>query len=210
MPSHPPRRLIQGQGGSTLIELLVAMPIAVMLLGLVVQALGNAGQGQQDIERRTEALTQGQIGLERMTREIRQADWVFFRSSSLVDLQAPVRPGASASSVPRLVRYDCTGEVCSRSEGAATAYPPPAVPTFTRTSTVVGAPKADVGSRYGQITGHDIFRPSHVDSATGARTADFLAPDYLQVSLRLAVRGRKEPVDLEDGVNLRNRTTFAG
>ena len=124
MPCRRQRRLIQGQGGSTLIELLVAMPIAIVLLGLVVQSLGQAGHDQQDIERRTEMLTDAQIGLERMTRELRQATWVYFRSSSVVDInvrgarRAPARDG-----VYRLVRYDCSGDICLRSEGAPVDLP---------------------------------------------------------------------------------------
>src|SRR5215210_4614037 len=105
MPYLRLRRLVQGQGGSTLIELLVAMPIAIVLLGLVVQSLGTAGRDQQDIERRTEALTNGNLGLERMTRELPQADWVYFRSSSVVDLSGPVRATPTSTSVKRLVRY---------------------------------------------------------------------------------------------------------
>src|SRR3954451_11519440 len=114
MPYHRLRRLIQGQGGSTLLELLVAMPIAVMLVGLSVQALGIAGTSQQDIERRTEAVTQAQIGLERMTRELRSARWVYVRNSSVVDIDAMVRRNASSQSVERLVRYDCSDVDCVR------------------------------------------------------------------------------------------------
>lgn len=202
--------MIRGQGGSTLIELLVAMPIAIVLLGLVVQALGNAGISQQDIERRSEALTQGQLKLESMTREIRAADWVYFRSSSVVDIDARVRATATSSSVHRLVRYDCSGEVCTRSEGAPTSFPPPAAPAFASTRVVLGDPAADVRGRGGQITGHDIFAPTRLDSATGKATPDFVTPDFVFVRLQLAVKRRKAPIVLEDGVSLRNRSTFAG
>src|SRR3954454_3208193 len=130
MPYHRLRRLIQGQGGSTLIELLVAMPIAILLLAVVVQDLGVAGRKQRDMERRTVALSQGQIGLERMTRELRQANWVYVRSSSTIDVDVMVRSGPTATSVHKLVRYDCSGVGCIRYEGIATAYPPPATPSF--------------------------------------------------------------------------------
>ena len=200
--------MIQGQGGSTLIELLVAMPIAVLLLGLVVQALGNAGQEQQDVERRTEALTSGQLSLERMTREIRQANWVYFQSSSVMDLEVGVRATASASSVPRFVRYDCTTEVCTRSEGAATSYPPPANPSFVSTVRWIGDPASDLGGRNGRIIAHDIFSPTSTDAGTGVAAPDFLDPDFVGVRLTLEVKGRKEPLILEDGVNVRNRSGF--
>ncbi|MEJ7893111.1 MAG: hypothetical protein WKF94_10765 [Solirubrobacteraceae bacterium] len=186
------------------------MPIAVMLLGLVVQALGNAGLHQQDIERRTEALTNGQLGLERMTREIRQAEWLYFRSSSVVDIEVGVRPSATASATPRLVRWNCSTDVCERSEGNPTTYPPPTAPVFVKTSTEIGSPSADTGARYGLITGHDVFQPTSIDPQTGAASVNFLDPDFLIVRLRLETEGRGENLALEDGVSLRNETTFAG
>lgn len=201
--------MIQGQGGSTLIELLVAMPIALVLLGLVVQALGNAGRQQRDIERRTATLTSAQLGLERMTRELRQAQWVYFRSSSRIDLLVNVRAAPTAAGAPKLVRYDCSGDTCDRSEGGPTSFPPPAAPVFTKTATVLGTLAPEVGGVNGQVTGHDVFFPSRVDARTGALTSDFANPDYLLIRLRLIAKDRGEYVELSDGVSLRNRTTFA-
>jgi type II secretory pathway pseudopilin PulG len=207
MPDLRLRRLIQGQGGSTLIELLVAMPIAVALVGMVVQGLGVAGRSERDLERRTTALTQAQIGLERMTRDLRQAKWVYFRNSSVVDLDAMVRPGPTARSASRLVRYDCSGVTCTRSEGPAVAYPPPALPVFTGSRVVVGAAPGDRFTRYGRVVGHDVFSPTRVD-ATGRPSPDFSDPDSLSIRLRVQVRGRQAPVELRDGVTLRNRSGF--
>lgn len=210
MPNHRHRRGILGQGGFTLIELLIAMSISLALLSMVVRSLGQAGTDQRDVERRSQALINGQIGLERMTRELRQATWVYFRSSSVVDINVRVRAAAAGSGVFRLVRHDCSGETCLRSEGPATIYPPPASPSFDVTQILLGASESDNGARSGQILGHDIFRPLRVDPATGTRTVDFLAPDFMQVRLRLSVPGRERVLELEDGVNLRNRTQFAG
>lgn len=211
MPFLRLRRSIQGQGGSSLIELLVAMPIAVFLLGMVVQALGEAGTKQQTIEHRTEALSAGQESLERMTREIRQAGWVYFRSSSVVDLDSSVRPAPTASSVKKLVRYDCSADVCTRSEGPATAYPPPSSPAFVKSQVVLGDPASDPRGRYGQIQGQDVFRPFRVNATTGAAETDYFDPDYLQVRLQLDIKDRRSvPLVLEDGVTLRNRSNFAG
>ena len=187
------------------------MPIAVLLLGVVVQALGQAGLDQQDVERRTTSLDDGQIGLERMTRELRQATWLYFRSSSVVDLNVRVRVSSTATSSPRLVRWDCSGDTCIRSEGPPVTYPPPSVPVFTQEQTVIGNEATDVGGREGQIIGHDVFRPMRIDPATGTRTADYLEPDFVAVRLRLADKTHPTGIlELQDGVNLRNRTTFAG
>src|SRR5947208_1221005 len=114
MPKVSRSRLILGQGGSALIELVTAMPIAILVLGIAIQSLGVAGRSQTDIERRTEALNQAQTGLERMTREIRDASWAYFISSSTVDLDALVRATPTSSAVHRHVRYDCSGINCVR------------------------------------------------------------------------------------------------
>ncbi len=210
MPSVRQRRSIHGQVGSTLIELLVAMPIAIVLLGVVVASLGQAGRDQQDIERRTEALNHGQLGLERMTRELRQATWLYFRSSSLVDLNVRVRANATSNGAYQLVRWDCSGETCVRSEGPPVAYPPPAVPGFSSTAVLIGQSRSDIGGREGQIIGHDVFRPMKIDEATGERTLEYASPDFVGVRLRLADSTRPDGMlELQDGVNLRNRTTFA-
>jgi Tfp pilus assembly protein PilW len=202
--------LVRGEEGSTLIELVVAMPIAVVLIGVIVATLGSAGRSQQDVERRSEALSQGQIGLERMTRELRQAQWVLFRSSSVVDLQVPVRAAGATTSTSRLVRYDCSGAACVRSEGPATAYPPPAAPAFTSAAIVVGAAEGDPASRAGRVAGQDVFFPQRVD-AEGNAVSDYLDPTLLEIKLRLDVSGRSGPIRrilLVDGVALRNRSTF--
>ena len=125
------RRVNQDQRGFTLIELLVAMPIAMLLLGSVIAMLGQASDDQQDIERRSQMQSDAQIGLERMTRELRQATWVYFRSSSVIDVNVRVRATSTSDGVYRLVRFDCSGDTCVRSEGPATTYPPAAAPTFS-------------------------------------------------------------------------------
>src|SRR6266536_1801659 len=208
MPFQRLWRVIQGQGGSALIELLVAMPIAVLLVGIVVQSLGVSGKRQSDVERRTEALSQGQIGLERMTRELRQAEWVFFQSSSVVDMDALVRPNPTAHGVQRHVRYDCSGTSCIRLEGPAVSFPPSAASTFDSSIVIVGAPPGDTQTRYGTIVGHNVFEPARVDSTTGATVPDFMDPDIVLVRLQLAVQGRRQPIEIRDGVSLRNRSTF--
>jgi type II secretory pathway pseudopilin PulG len=214
MPYHRLRRLIQGQGGSTLIELLVAMPIAVLLIGVVVQGLGTSLQDQQDLERRSNALTQAQIGLERMTRDVRSAGWVYFRTSGVVDLDAMVRPGAHSQSVHKLVRYDCSSVRCTRYEGPATTYPPPASATFTRSEVVIGRQPGDTSSRYATISGRDVFTPRRIDATTGAAMLDPSSPNQLMVRLRLKVKERRghraKPIELSDVVTLRNRTAFSG
>ncbi len=219
MPYPRLRRLVQGQGGSTLIELLIAMPIAIMLLGLVVQSLGTAGRDQQDIEGRSEALTNGQIGLEKMTHELRQASWLYFRSSSVVDVNVPVRATATASGTNRLVRFDCSGETCTRSEGPPVMFPPPAAPTFTKTQTLIGSDSSDGGRRAtdrSSATTSSVPRTSIPTRGSARRTSSTPTTSRSACSSRSAIAAsstketKDHPIVISDGVSLRNRTTFAG
>jgi type II secretory pathway pseudopilin PulG len=212
MPYYRRRRLVQGQGGSTLIELLVAMPIAVMLLGLVIQSLGQASLDQQDVERRSQMQIDGQVGLERMTREIRQATWLRFRSTAVIDLNVRVRASAASTGTYRLVRYDCSGDTCMRYEGAPVAFPPPESPVFTSSRVAIAANPSEGEARRGQIINHDIFHPTRVDPATGTAVPDYVTPDFLSVRLQIQINrlhdAEPRRVVLEDGVSLRNRAGF--
>lgn len=201
------RRLIQGQGGSTLIELLVAMPLAIMALLAIDAAFFSTGRRHVELQQRTAALTQAQVGVERMMRELRQANWVYVRSSQVVDLEVQVRPGPGVPSRPRLVRFDCTNASCRRLEGPDTLFPPPALPAFETTRRVIGS--SDRGALAGTIMGRDVFSPERVDPTTGRHRPDFLDPDYIGVRVRLRIEGRRTPLELRDGVAIRNRGTFA-
>jgi Tfp pilus assembly protein PilW len=209
MPDLSRLRLIRGQGGSTLIELLVAMPIAVALLGLVTQAFVTGTTDQRRLERRTAALSAANTGLERMTRELRQANWVYFRSSQVVEAEAMVRPNSATQAVKRHVRYDCTTGACWRSEGPAVTFPPPAGATYSNSQVVIGSPVADTTSASGRVLTHDVFVPKKVDPVTGKTVVDYLEPDLLHIALRIQVRGMSRPVELADGISLRNATKFA-
>ena len=187
------------------------MPFAVLLMGVVFQCLVTTFHRQGEIERRTETVEQAQTGLERMTRELRQAGWLYFSSSSVVDLDALVRTGSSATSVHRHVRYDCSGTSCIRYEGPAVAFPPPANSTWTGSQIVIGPQPGDSLTRYGTVVGHDVFFPQRVTAPSGQTVADFVDPDVLLVRLRLKVPagGNNGIVQVQDGISLRNRSDFA-
>lgn len=210
MPDLSRVRLVQGQGGSTLIELLVAMPIAVALLGLVTQAFVTGAKDHRIVERRAAAVSAANTGLERMTRELRQANWVYFTSSQIVDVEAMVRPNATTPATVRHVRYDCSRGACWRHEGPAVSFPPPAGSTFTASQLVIGSTPGDASSLYGRVVSNDVFVPKRVDPTTGRTVVDYLRPDLLHISLRLMVQGLSRPIEIADGVSLRNTTKFAG
>jgi len=202
------RRLIQGQGGSTLIELLVVMPLAVVALIAIDAAFFSTGRRHVELQQRTAAMTQAQVGLERMTRELRQANWVFVRSSQVIDLEVQVRPGASGASRPRLVRFDCTNASCRRLEGPETSFPPPATPAFETTRRLIGSPER--AALAGSLVGRDVFSPQRIDPATGRHRPNFIDPDFVDVRVRLRLEGRRVgQFELRDGVAVRNRGTFA-
>jgi hypothetical protein len=204
------RSLVQGQGGSTLIELLVAMPIGVLLLLVSMAAFENAGRSQRDVEQRSHAVMEATQAMERMTRELRQASWVFFRSSQILEADTVVRVNGTA--VRRYVRYECTGRgrdrlghdiggTCERFQGDPVAYPPP-----------VGAPATSTGILIQGFEGLDVFHPQSVDASTGKTYADFSDPALVTIRLRMrgGVGAERRVVEIRDGVALRNGSGARG
>jgi type II secretory pathway pseudopilin PulG len=165
----------------TLIELLVAMPLALLLLFAALNAMDVTAKNQSRTTKRSQAVTQAKVGLDRMVREVREADSLSLVTSQIVDIVTPVRPTSGTSSYAgnlRLVRYDCTGGHCTRYEG----------------------PKAGPVGTTGKVLVSDI-RNSDVFTAS----PDFVNPTYLGVKLRIGITGQTNTLNLTDGVNLRNK-----
>lgn len=165
----------------TLIELLVAMPLALLLLFAALNAMDVTAKNQSRITKRSQAATQAKVGLDRMVREVREADSLTLLSSQIVEIVTPVRPPTGPSSYAgnlRLVRYDCTGGRCTRYEG------PKAGPVATVGKVLVS-----------DVRNGDVFAP----------TPDFVNPTFLGIKLRIAITGQSNTLNLTDGVNLRNK-----
>lgn len=209
MPHLSRLRLIRGQGGSTLVELLVAIPMAVSLLGLVTQVFVAGSADQRRLERRTAALRHVNQGLERVTRELRQANWIYFTSSQVVDAEAMVRVSPASRAVKRHVRVDCSTGACWRYEGPPVPFPPPAAAAFEKAHVVIGTRAGEDASMTGRVIGHSIFVPKRVDPTTGATSVDYLNPELLHIGIKVAVEGLDKPLEIADGVSLRNATKFA-
>jgi type II secretory pathway pseudopilin PulG len=123
----PPRRLRDEQSGFTLVELLVAMPIALLVISMAMLAVATAVRGEQSAREHSEALRTQQVGLERMTRELREATSFNFLTSQQVEFTAWLRSAGGL----RRIGYDCTsGTSCARSEG-------PVSGAFTSTRTII-------------------------------------------------------------------------
>jgi Tfp pilus assembly protein PilE len=167
-----------GERGLGLVELLVVLPMmTVVLLG--IYALYNVGvKGQRQNSARVAALVRQQNGLERMTREMRQAISFTPVSSQILDAETYVRPTSGGASVERHVRYDCGGGACVRSEGD------PGATTFASSETVIS-----------NIQNADVFffEPDNV------------SPTFVEVKLEVQVAEAKHPIVLQGGFGLRNQ-----
>jgi hypothetical protein len=163
----------------TLTELLVAAPIALILLVATLTLHLASGRQHERTESRVRALVQQRQGLERMTRELRQATSITPSSSVVVETILWLRPAGGGAAVQRRVRYDCSSQTCQRFEGPSGGplTPSPGV-------VVTDVVNADVFD----------FQP------------DLVNPDYVTVTLEVAVKGAPNPISLRDGVALRNLT----
>ena len=164
--------------GLSLVELLVVIPMmAIVLMG--IYALYNVGahsQRQNDI--RVTTLLREQNGLERMTREMRQAITFTPVSSQILDAETYVRPSTGGASVERHVRYECLDGSCVRYEG-------PANSAFT------SGPETVISN----VQNPDVFFFS----------PDSVNPTYVSVNLEVQVQGANNPITLDGGFALRNQ-----
>src|SRR3954454_15750936 len=94
-------RIASRDDGFTLVELLVSMTIFLLDLGGTLDVLTDVTRGVVKDDARTEAAADGQIGVGRMVRELRQAYDVIEMTGSAVDVYARV----SGQNVR--LRFDC-------------------------------------------------------------------------------------------------------
>jgi Tfp pilus assembly protein PilV len=168
---------LRSERGVGLIELLTVLPmLAVVLMG--IYALSNLGaKSQRQAHARTSTLQRAQNGMERLTREMRQATAVSPVSSQVLDATTYVRPPGGDTSVPRRVRYDCASGSCTRREG------PVGGALDTGPETVIsGLQNADVF----------FFTPNSVN------------PVFVSMKLEVSVNGATNPIVLDGGFELRN------
>ena len=171
------RRLGRGESGLGLVELLVVIPMmAIVLLG--IYALYNVGaKGQRQNDTRVTTLLREQNGLERMTREMRQAISFTPVSSQILDAVTYVRPSTGGASVQRRVRYECLSGACTRYEGP------------------VGGSLGTGEAVISNVSNPDVFffEPDSVN------------PTYVAVKLEVTVSGATNPIVLDGGFALRNQ-----
>jgi type II secretory pathway pseudopilin PulG len=172
-----PRRL-KDQSGFTLVELLVAMPIAIVVLSMAMLAVATTVRNEQRSREHVEALRSQQIGLEQLTRELREATSFRFLTSQLVEFDAYVR--TTGTGTLRKIRYDCSsGTHCIRQEG-------PVGGTVSGNRIIIDA-----------LENPDVFEPE----------PDFVNPRYVGVVARVRIADDRRLITLRDGVDLRNLTS---
>lgn len=168
---------LRSERGVGLIELLTVLPmLAIVLMG--IYALSNIGaKSQRQAHARTSTLQRAQNGMERLTREMRQATAFTPVSSQVLDATTYVRPVGQSTSVPRRVRYECSSGTCKRWEGSVGGT------LDTGPETVIfGLQNVDVF----------FFSPDSVN------------PTFVSMKVEVAVAGATNPVVLDGGFHLRN------
>lgn len=127
--AHP---TLAGEGGYSLPELLVAAAIGLIVIGAGMVLLSTVVRSQPQTGERAGQVQQGRTMIERITRELRQAESVATATASNLEMVTYVDsascggPSAPAAIVCR-VSYDCVGATCSRTErnpdGSGSAAP---------------------------------------------------------------------------------------
>ncbi len=172
---HRMAGLRSDQSGFSLIELLVASSMALVVAFAAMNFSEVAARGEDRTADRAEALGAARVGLERMTRELRQATSVKVDAATpaVIDLQVhSIQAGATVN-----VRYDCSQAAeCRR-------YQYPIGGTLPTAYQVVIA---------------------NVRAATFTVQTYTDSDDYVGVELAVAVPGHA-PVSLTDGVHLPNQ-----
>jgi hypothetical protein len=161
-------------------ELLVAVPITLMVFGAIVLLQDGAAKGQKQVDGRVRSLLEQQIGVERMTRELRQATSVASVTPQTFDAVTWVAPPGGGAAVQRRVYYDCGNGSCKRWEG-------PAGGSLTSGPVTV----------LSGVTSTGIFTllPNSTD------------PNYVSINVSVSVAGARNPIAISGGFALRNLST---
>jgi type II secretory pathway pseudopilin PulG len=168
------------EAGFALVELLVVASLLVIVLGAIL-ALGEATQRMAPKEsERAHAIREAQVGLHRMTRELRHAYEAPTVTGST--MEAAVR---GANGTTRTVRYDC--DEAHPTDGAYTRCVRQVLSGVTWTA--------------GEVVIDRVLNGTTVFSST--------PPDYVGAKVEVAARGNLQDgydhrVILEDGFYMRN------
>jgi hypothetical protein len=178
---------LREEGGFTMAEMLVSIMITLMAFSSALLVLNIAQRAQPRITDRSEAIQEGRVWIERLTRELRQgATMVGTPTASSISFVTYVQHSACGSStagtsIQCRVSYACTAGTCTRSE--------------------LNTDGTGTGGEDQVVTGllsSNVF--SYSPTAAGA--------EYVGVTLRFPSTDEagetEDAVTLQDGVSLRN------
>jgi type II secretory pathway pseudopilin PulG len=168
-----PARLRADEAGFTLVELLVASSILIVILGAVLALLQTSTRVEARDRERTHAIREAQVGVYRMTRELRQAYSI--TSSSGYSIQAHIFEQGS----DHHVTYDCTGTSsagppygqCVRFETGASGQGPASV-VIDRLFNNEGSGRPPVFSFTTNGSGETTFAEVHIEAPAKGEQAD--------------------------------------
>ncbi len=172
--------LPRGQGGLTLIELLIAASVGLIVVGGALTMFVGAIRSEPRTTSKVAAIQQARTTVERITRELRQGLETPTATSSQLAIVTYVKASscggvAASTAIPCRVTYTCSSGKCTR----VVAQPNGSAP----------GPAVQVASG---LASNSVF--SYLPNSTD--------PTYVGVSLAVTADG--QPVTLSDGVALRN------
>jgi prepilin-type N-terminal cleavage/methylation domain-containing protein len=107
---------VRGQGGFTLIELMVVMMLFGIVISVIFAMLINVQKSETFAQKRGDTLDEVRVTMDRITKELRQATSVVGTPTA-----SHIEFLTYENGTPADVTYDATGTTLTRKVGAATA-----------------------------------------------------------------------------------------
>lgn len=179
---------LRSERGTTLIELLVAIPAAVAVTVAAMGLAGVFGRSQQVVDDHSHAVSSAQVALDRLTRDIREANAVSAPSpnSSGSTLQLSTQVGqADGSHIAETVSWTCAASTAQTAAHLATCTRMVAGATSPTASFVISTAQGDVANIFcnAQLTCNGA-----VDPPTGLDGSSL--PAYVSVTAYLPTRSQ--------------------
>lgn len=179
------RRSVGEQAGFALPELLVAAIIGLSVAAAAMTGLISAVQGQPRLTERSGQIQQGQVMLERLSRETRQGNQIEQATATGMRIHTFVDGsdcgGTAGVTTSCWVEYECSATSCTRTPDG-------------------GSPVTVVRG----IANDQVFCYAPWDGQGTCPTPSDANPSYAGLRLEFAGRSGQETITLADGTGLRN------
>jgi Tfp pilus assembly protein PilW len=181
-------RSLRGEGGFSMIDVLVAAGLSLMLIGVgstVMVTVFRAQPGQTD---RGNKIEDSRNAMERLTREIRQGSTIYSATPTQVSFLTYVHSAtcggaASDTAIRCVVTYNCTSSSCSRTEAA----PPPSTASGPAVTVISG------------LSSSSVFGYGTSCSPTGAASSG-----YICATLTFPATNGDDAITVQDGAAFAN------